>query len=467
MRRTKRKLIWFTGILVGALSLSAATLRAQDPPQQENPPQQQQQNPPIDTPPQAPILEVSPTVNSPVDTTVHPPGRTVPWLGNQSPLRWGDFSIGSFSYNYVNDRFAPIGGLPSLDLNLNILRTSLVFNHYFGKQQILLQYTPQLAFLNGKLAGNAGMDNELGLGTTFQVTPRFMFILKDGFLQVHSRQLYPATDLAIDQAGGNVIQNNFLQNAGSYLANTVTGIGVYQVSLRDTVTFSSAYKYAHAVGDPALNNNVLIQTGHDFAETVAYTHRLTARQNVGALYTLELLHQAENVDVPGTTFFHTIAGFYAIQVTETWSVRAQLGFNFTNYPDATPPVNTATGGFSIVKNLKNDRGNFALSYTRGHTDNNFLGARVGDLAQAAFSQRFFRRLVWNAGAGYYRETGADPRNTGKTLDTGLGFEVIPNVFMSAQYDYLFQRASIPELLSGRRNTVVLGIKWEPHTNNAR
>ncbi len=465
MQSARRQHIWLQLIIVASLGFMPSLVGAQEPNPQppDNPPQQTPQ-PDKTTQSEQPVPPVGPAAigPTPFDVQIHPAGQAVPWLGSSSPLRWGDFSIANFSYNYVNDRFQPFGDEPSEDLDLNILRTSLVFEHHFGKQDLLLQYNPQLAVLNGKVASNAGMDNEIALGTTFQLTPRFTLVVKDAFVQMHSRQLYPPDYLAVDQEGGNLIQDNFLQNAGSYLMNMATGIGVYQWSPRDTLTFSTSYKYAHAGADNNLADEVPVETGSDFAESVAFTHRLTLRQTVGALYTFELLRQAENMAVPGNSYFHTIAGFYAIQATETWAVRGEFGGNFALYPNGVLPLKTLAGGASIVKNFKNDMGNFALGYTRGRTENNFITAHVGDLIQATYSQHLFKRLVWNNGGGYYREMGADPRDTGKMLATTLNYEIIPNFFLSGEYAYLWQRASTPQLLSGRRNTAVLGLRWEPH-----
>jgi hypothetical protein len=465
MQNVKRQHFWLQLIIAASLGFMPGLIGAQEPnPQQPDNPQQQNPQPDKTTQDEQPVPPVGPAATgpTPLDAQIHPAGQAVPWFGSSSPLRWGDFSIANFSYNYVNDRFQPFGGGPSEHINLDILRTSLVFEHYFGKQHLLFQYNPELAVLNGDVAGNAGMDNEIALGTTFLLTPRFTFVLKDAFVQMHARQLYPPDYLVYDQIGGNLLQNNFLQNAGSYLMNTVTGIGVYQWNPRDTLTFSSAFKYAHTTADNDLANEVPVETGDDFSESVAFTHRLTLRQSIGAVYTFELLHASENVAVPGNTYFHTIAGFYAIQVAETWAVHGELGGNFALYPNGVPPLRTLAGSVSIVKNFKKDLGNFALGYTRGRTENNFITAHTGDLVQAVYSQHLFKRLVWNSGAGYYREMGADPRDTGKILSTALAYEIIPNFFLSGEYTYLWQRATTPQLLSGQRNTFVFGLKWEPH-----
>src|SRR5271165_1293882 len=264
MQNSKQRTIGLGLLLGGVLCLAPTLLLAQDPNTQQ-PGNAPQQNPQPDntTPPPPPALPPPPGPG-PIDTQIHPAGQAAPWLGTASPLRWGDFSIGNFTYNYVRDDFKPAGGGPSADLSLDILRTTLIFQHYFGKQLLLLQYVPQLAVLNGKIASNAGVNNEVALGTTFQITPRFSLVIKDGFAQVKSRELYPPNYLAVDQAGGNPIQANFLQNTGSYLQNTLTAIGVYQVSSRDTLTFSSAYKYAHADGNNIPGQNLVVNTGQDF-----------------------------------------------------------------------------------------------------------------------------------------------------------------------------------------------------------
>jgi hypothetical protein len=465
MQNAKRKQVSVQITVVAFLLLMRGLLSAQEPkPQQPDNSQQQSTQPDKNTEEQPPTPLVGPAAigPTPIDTQVHPAGQAVPWFGSSSPLRWGDFSIANFTYDFVNDRFQPFGNEPNENVDLSILRTSLVFDHHFGKQELLLQYNPQLAVLNGKVAGNAGMDNEISLGTTFQVTPRFTFVLKDGFVQMHARELYPPNYLGVDPQGGNLFQLNFLQNAGSYLMNAITGVGVYQWTPRDTLSFASTVKYVHANVDNNFDYNVPVETGLDFGESLAFTHRLTVRQSVGVVYTFELLRATEQVAVPGNTYFHTIAGFYAMQVSGTWALRGEFGGTFATYPDNVPSRETMAGGVSIMKDFKNDVGYFALAYTRGRTENNFITANIGDLVQAVYSQHLSKRLVWNSGAGYYRETGAEPRANGKMLASALDLEFIPNFFLSGSYAYLFQRATTAELLSGQRYTAVLGLRWEPH-----
>jgi len=357
----------------------------------------------------------------------------------------------------VNDSFQPIGTQPSADITLNILRTSLVFDHYFyGKQRVVLQYEPQLATLNGKIAGNAGFDNALVLGTTFQTTPRLTMTLKDAFADVHSRQLYPPGYLAVDEQAGNLIQNNFLQNAGSYLSNEVAVVVSYLLGPRTTLTDSPDYKYIKTTNDQQV---IYLANGHQIANTVALTHALTERQSIGGIYTLEVLRQNGAAGMPGNSYFHTAGLFYANRLSASWWVRGQFGVNAARYPGTIPSTNAFAGTLSVVKTFTS--ATFSLGYTRGRVDNNFLTTHIGDLVQVAYSQHLTKRLAWNSGLGYYRETGADPRNMGNTAGTELEFEILRNVFLEGNYAHLFQRSSSPQLLSGTRNTVILAMKWEP------
>lgn len=443
-------------VLLASMSLTAVA-RAQDPPTQDQVQQNTQSSVGPAQDPAPPPIPAAIAPSGPLDTKIHPAGRTVPWLGNESPLQWGSFSVGNFSYQHVNDSFQPIGTQPSADISLNILRTSLVFDRYFfGKHRVVLQYEPQLATLNGKFAGNAGFDNTLMLGTTIQATPRLTMTLKDAFADVHSRQLYPPGYVAVDEQAGNLIQNNFLQNAGSYLSNEVTAVVSYLLSPRTTLTVSPDYKYIKTTNDQQV---IYLANGHQIANTVALTHALTEHQSIGALYTIEVLRQNDAAGVPGNSYFHTAGLFYANRLAATWWIRGVFGLNDARYPGTIPSTNTYAGSFSVIKTFTT--ATFSLGYTRGRVDDNFLTTRIGDLVQASYSQHLTKRLAWNNGLGYYREVGADPRNMGNTAGAGLDFEILRNVFLQGSYAHLFQKSSTPQLLSGTRNTVVVAVKWEP------
>ncbi len=300
----------------------------------------------------------------------------------------------------------------------------------------------------------------LTLGTAFHLSPRVDLTVNDTFAQVRSRQFFPPNILAVDQQAGNLIQNNFLQNAGSFLMNEVSATVTDTFTPRTFLTFSSAYRYAYDTGNnPNLPNYAAI--GHTIGATAALTHALTPRQNIGVLYSLESLRATNVAGLPnGTnTFFHTVGFFYANQLSRTWWLKGQIGVQYADYRGNAPNFLTLGGGVTLVKTFTYS--NFALAYNRARTETNFVTPRIGDRADAAYSINLTKRLVWNSGIGYYAETGAEPRTKGNYGGTGLAFELLPNFFLTGNYNHTFQRASTQQLLSGIRNTYIAGLRWEP------
>src|ERR1043166_7209463 len=111
--RTRLVLVAFLGLMLTSI------LRAQDtqPPEEEH--QQAKETGPVDSSQQVDRQAVVTTApQGPVDMDIHPAGKAIPWLGSSSPLRWGSFSIGNFTYEHVNDHFQPVGDVPSANLEL-------------------------------------------------------------------------------------------------------------------------------------------------------------------------------------------------------------------------------------------------------------------------------------------------------------------------------------------------------------
>src|SRR5262249_45970828 len=72
-----------------------------------------------------------PTPAYPVDTQIHPAGRTTPWLDSRNPLHLGPISLASLDYVSVYDQFYPSAGGPSDIERLNLLRANIVFDKVF------------------------------------------------------------------------------------------------------------------------------------------------------------------------------------------------------------------------------------------------------------------------------------------------------------------------------------------------
>jgi len=452
------------------LLMTAATLSLTTPAQQEQPSQTTQDKQQDTVATNAPATDAAVTESAPadtpnpgypIDTKVHPALRAVPWMGTDSPLRWGSFYIGDFTIDQVRDDFQPTGISEDDVINLSVFRTSLVFDKMFARQRIVLRYEPQLAVLNGNLAGNAGMDNDVLFGTTFQLTPRLNLKLENDFAQVNSRELYPPNFLAVDQQTGGMLQNAFLANNGKFLMDAVSAVISYELSPRDNLTVSPVYRY---VKDTANNVNapVFIAAGHTIANDIAYTHALTQRQNLGVVYGIQILRATNVPGVSGTadTYFHTLDLFYANQLSRDWWLRGELGTEYVNYEKFAPNTTTIAGGFTLMRNFTHSM--LAFSYNRGKTTENYITGRIGDRTDIFYGIHLNQRLMWSNGGGYYREMGASPRTRGEYGTTGLGYTFLKDVELHASYTYMSATSDTQQVLSGTRNTILCGLKWEPH-----
>jgi hypothetical protein len=446
--------------MIGLVLVFSCSARAQDQPPAQQPGDQEQQSSgaAAQTQESTTLQDVpvnAPTPGYPIDTQIYAAGKAIPWMGTTSPLRWGDFSVANVTLNYVNDNFVPAGTSTASTLNLAVLRTTLAFDRFFGKQHLVLQYLPQVAALNGQIRGNGGFNNALTLGTKFELSPRLTLAVNDGFAQIQSRTLFPPEILAVDQQTGNVVQNNFLQNSGSYIENVVSATFAYQISPRITLSVSPGYRYAHTTDTTQVN---YVANGHTIENSTAITYAVTQRQNVGVIHSLQLLH-ATDIQAPGNTYFNVVGLYYSYQVSRTWWLEGEFGVDLAHYSVGIPSVHALAGTFKFVKTFSNST--LAMNYVRGEAEQNFITARIGDRADITYGLHFLRRLLWNNGAGYYSEIGAPPQTKGAYGSSEIEFALAKSLALTGSVTHMFQQSDTPQLLSGIRNTFVFGIRWQP------
>ena len=403
----------------------------------------------------APAAEQGP-VNQ-YDGSIKQAGTGLPLLGTSTtPLRWGDFSIGSFEYFGIHDKFVPVGANPAFLTNLSILRTSLVFDRMVFKNRIFLQYLPQLAIYNGQFHANAGANNAVAFGWVFSLTPRMTVTVQNGFLQVHSNQLIPEHHLATDAYAGAVVQNNFLDTNGSFLADTVTATLKYDLSSRTNFTISPMYRYAQATNN--LPN--YLANGQTYQGVATLGHALSPRRTIGIMESYQVLRETA-ATVPVYARFNTAGVFYSEQVLRSMWVTGNLGADHESYSDRPGAAPWGfSGGFTLLEDFSKRVG-LALAYTRGVMFDNYVTTRRSDRVDASLGFHITRRLVWSNSGGYFREIGPEPHTTGKYAQSGISLGLFSHVELFSTYVHSFQASSTPQILSGTRDTVAYGVRWLP------
>jgi hypothetical protein len=451
------------GVLV-ALSIIPVPLRAQDDPTKQK---DEQPKPAAVTSPLANLgaeddpNATKPAAPGPVDPYaggIKDAGTGLPLYGtSRTPLRWGDFSIGSFEYIGIHDSFDPVGMPIGPWTNLTIFRTSVVFDRYIKKNRIVLQYLPQLAILNGEVHANAGANNNLAFGTLFALTPRLNLTLQNTFVQVHNNELIPERYLAADAYAGAAVQNNFLDTNGSFISDTVSATLQYDVSPRTTLTVSPMFRYAKATANQVVN---YAADGETYQGVITLGHALTAYRKVGILESYQLIHDTKGT-LPSSARFNTTGAFYTEQLARSLWVTANAGAEHQSYSDLVGAAHWGfSGGMSLVEDFSRRVG-VVLAYTRGVTFDHYLTNRRSDRIDASLGFHLTQRLSLTNGVGYFRELGSDPRTSGKYGTSGITFAMFGHLTAFTDFAYSFQDSNTPQLISGMRRTVSFGIRWQP------
>jgi hypothetical protein len=452
----------FAGGLRSALAQAPPTPTA--PPTQAPPTQKDQQPKPAGTAlPGAPVIAgddnpvPQPGPAIPNAGEIKDVGTGLPILGTSStPLRWGDFSIGSFEYVGLYDSYGATATVPASDTNVSIFRTSLVFDRYVWKSRIYLQYLPQLAIYQGQVHANGGEDNRLTLGTKFELTPRLSLTVQDTFTQVKEKQLVPENYLASASYGGSVSQNSFLNNNGSFLSDTASATFNYAFTPRTSLIVAPLFAYSDS-NDSQANYSA---TGETYQGTVGLSHSLTPHRVIGVTDSYQLL---QDNSVSGlTTARYSVTGvFYSEQLAPNIWVSGNAGASHQDYSNQVNSNGWGTsGGASLVWNFS-PISNAALAYTRGVSFSNYVTVQRSDRVDASMRLHIMSKLLWSFGAGYFREIGSNPNTNGRYGTTGLEYSFWGNFSLFGSFTAGSQNSSTPQLLSGTFRTATYGVRWRP------
>lgn len=385
-------------------------------------------------------------------------GTGLPIFGtSKTPLRWGSFSIDFFEYIGIHDEFESATAPNTLSTEVTIFRTGLMFDHYIlkHKSRIVLHYLPQMAISNGEIHANAATNNNLSVGTKFDITPRLNLTLTDGFVQTHSNPLIPQNFLAVDANAGQLVQNNFVNTNGNFLGNTASAVLEYALTPRTNFTVSPLYRYSRAIG----NAPAFVVNGQTYAARVSLSHAFSLHRTMGITDSYEYLRQSA-LGAPQIARYNTTGAFYSEQLARTFWITLNTGVVSTSSSDL--PMGNGfgfSGGFSLIKNFY-DRVGLALAYTRGVTFNNYVTNQRSDRVDGTLSFALSRRISLSNNFGYYRELGVGQTN-GKYASADLAYHFFGNFSLFTSYAYTFTHSATPQLLAGDRRTLAYGLRWKP------
>lgn len=392
---------------------------------------------------------------NPYTGTIRDAGTGLPLLGTPgSPLRWGDFSISTFQYVGIHDRFDPRGQAIGPWTNLQLFTVGLMFNHYIKKtkSRLVLQYLPQAAYTEGQFRANGAANNTVSLGLQVPISERLSVTFQDSFSNVHSNPLIPQNFLAADGREGALVQNNFLDTAGSFWAETAQATIQYNISPRLIITFTPQYRYAAATNNQA---NYLAN-GQSIAGVATLGYALSLHRTIGFTESFQYL-----TDAGQSSKYETAGVFYSEQLAPALWITGNVGAQRQSFSALPNGDNWGfAGGFSVISNAIRKMP-IALAYSRGVAFNNYISLNKEDRIDASVGFLPLRRVSWNNSVGYLREIGGTQDTWAKYATSEINYRFHGNFMLFSTYSYTFANASTPAVLSGNRITLAFGLKWIP------
>lgn len=393
---------------------------------------------------------------TPYAPTLRDAGTGLPLFGTTSPLRWGSFSVSTFQAIGIHDSLEQPAG--TIETDLAIFRLGLMFDHrlFRNSNRLVLQYFPQMALTDGRIHANGAMNNDISVGTTFRLTPRLTLALQDSFTQTHSNPLIPENYLASNGDAGAIVQNNFLDTNGSFIADQATATLEYSLSPRTIITFSPAYRYSRATNSfPSYLANAQTYTG-----TFSVAHRFTPSRTAGVAESIEYMKVAGPSQSSQDVLYNTISGFVSQQLARTFWIAANVGAVNQNFFDLSGGNRWGVnGGFSLIKTFP-PRVSLTAAYTRGVIFANYVTLQRSDRVDGSIGFRLTSRISWTNSVGYYRTLETAP-TIGKYGISGVQYRFFGNFNLFTTYAYTFQNDSTVQLIPGNRQTLAYGISWQP------
>jgi len=385
-------------------------------------------------------------------------GTGLPLFGTSTtPLRWGDFSISRFEYVGLHSDSELNGANTHTTSDISLFRTGLMFDHTFWKSRIVLQYLPQLAIFQGQVHANANSNNTFTVGTNFALTPRLSLTVQDAFVQARENQLIPENFMATNWAAGAVSQNSFLNTNGDFLSNTASATLQYAFSPRTSFAVSPSYSYARM--NSSSTSPQFDTDGQVYQVTVSVSHALTPYRRVGIAESYSYARQFSVTAIDAR--YSTTTLFYSEQLSPSWWVSGNAGASYQSNSNIAGLGGWAfSGGGSLTGSISRIVG-LSVAYTRGVAFNNYISIRQSDRLDGTIGLHLGPRVMWNNGGGYFRETGANPRTSGKYATSGFSYNLFGNISCFAAYSHVFQTSNTQQLVSGKQNIVEFGVRWQP------
>jgi len=382
-------------------------------------------------------------------------GKAKPLAGPAGPLTWGWISVRSADFREFYDQITLDGAPPLNDrLTASMLSTSITLDRPSKRAHFALQYEPTMFIARGTVFNN--MNEQLGLDTTLQLTPRWSLAADDHLSYFSSSRVFAGLAMDVDYATGGTVQQNFLDGPGTVFFDALDVGFAYLWSPHTVVAFGPAMGYQRATG--ALSSGALTTAVYE-GGTFKLTHILDATKTLGFSYTGQngqFATQGAAGGPNGNEFLQDALVTYSQEISPTWHLT--LGAGVT---DDTGPGAAGLGlGLDAGITKKFHWGEFGGGYERG---NQFVGLVTGQVTDRVDAvQRFFwtKRFTTATSASYFRTTGGAPSYSGAYGMEELSLGLTRRVSVIGNAAYVRQMGDGVFVLNGHRVFCSVGLRWE-------
>jgi hypothetical protein len=349
--------------------------------------------------------------------------------------------------NYVDSSAPTAFSGSGFSSNTSLFQADLAFNHLLRHGQIALQYAPRLAIINGNVYPDYSNQN-VSFNMLFNPTARWSVGFFDTFTYFSSQNVFASYYVDANTQTGTSIQNNFLDGPGSLLSETAGFSGSYRLSSRTTIGFSPRFSYLRTTG---LKPRVLASRNYGGAASLGY--QLSARQTIGTFFSVQYLTIA---GIQAATPIYSFGASYSRQMGPAWIMSASLAATRNPVGGVGSPW-TFTGNANITREFR--RFSVGAVYSRdiamGYVTNNFA-----DRVDGFVSWQVLRRLQWRTSLGSQLGTGADSSISAYYAVNEISLRLAPRAAAYVNYGYRLQNGDTSRVLTGHRNFVSAGIRWE-------
>jgi hypothetical protein len=366
----------------------------------------------------------------------------------QSPLRFGPLSIGSMEVLGAYNSFTPSDGSTKTRQSGVFMRSDIVLDEVYKNVRFTTQWEPRLSILDGTYRGDPG-NGASGIDLTLDLTRKLDLRLADRFTYFASRLFYGDYFLTSAEVQAPVSQqNSFLDAPGHSLSNSAIFNLNYKVSPLTTIYFSPTFNYFHTTTSTAL-----LDSSQEYNGALGVVHLTSEKTTVGLNYNLTAAKFKHDADV---VLYNTVNVTYAHMLSPTFSFTSSAGvstFRVANDPRSW----TFAGSASLTKAFR--ASSIVATFTRGLYQADYTTTAFTNRLDGLYNQSVGHRLMVALGGGWQKESRTHGFD-GRYAQVGLGFHLSSMIVAFARYSYLFQIGDQRYLVTGTRNLVVFGLRFE-------